>query len=124
MLVLSGSSYGSVLQAIIKAVKPTKGKKKEKLAEDEEAKEGEEIPMSINLLDLTDSDVKAAVKQARELQANTQKMVAIINSLLRNDVKTTMKNDTYQSAYSDNDLLGLWAYLENYFASGSTYNFL
>ncbi len=48
-------------------------------------------------------------------------MVAIINSLLRNDVKTTMKNDaTYQAAYSDNDLLGLWACLENYFASGST----
>ena len=34
--------------------------------------------MSTNPLELTDSDVKAAVKQARELQANTQKMVAIM----------------------------------------------
>ncbi len=34
---------------------------------------------------------------------------------------TTMKNDaTYQAAYSDNDLLGLWACVENYFTSGST----
>ena len=74
--------------------------------------------MSISPLELIDRDVKAVVKQARELQANTQKMVAIINSLLRNDVKTTMKNDaTYQEAYSDNDLLGLWACLENYFAA-------
>ncbi len=75
---------------IIKSVKPTKGKKKEKLADDEEEKEEEEF-LSINPLALTESDVKAAVKQARELQANTQRMVAIINSLLRNDVKTTMK---------------------------------
>ena len=52
-------------QAMIKSAKPTKGNKIEKLAEDEEAKEDEYIHTSINPLDLTDSDIKAAVKQAQ-----------------------------------------------------------
>ena len=55
------------------------------------------------------------------LQEKTQEFCAIINSLLRDNIKTRMEHDeVYQEAYRNNDLLTMWEALNNWCAAGTT----
>jgi hypothetical protein len=71
-------------------------------------------------LSLNEHEYKKAIDKQDTLDEKTQEFFAIVNSLIRDNVKTRMEHDeVYQDAYRNNDLLTMWEALENWCAAGS-----
>ena len=83
---------------------------KEKDDKDSETETSTSIT-KINLqmdLTLNEHKYKRAMDKQDMLQQKTQEFCAIVNSLLRDNIKTCMEHAIYQEAYRDNDLLMMW----------------
>jgi len=66
-------------------------------------------------------EYQRAMEKQDVLEEKTQEFCAIINSLLRDNIKTRMEHDDiYQEAYRNNNLLTMWEALENWCAAGTT----